>query len=268
MQYAASVRLAAALGVVAATAIAIGGAGAAPGASATTTYLMVSASGEFRYDMDYGDDPRSQRNGKYSKYITWSTYAIVVYDGRSFTLGKKSMVVDGLVRVEDQRTRRISDTEREPLVCDAEGATGPPGDRTWEANTETARFAAGRIKVSKTELTLDPGRVITTNIGCAASESLPFHGLPGGPTFNVPTVAGRSRFTGTRPFTIICNDEYSHAYKPAGKPNGHSFSGTVHISVKLAPFPKSELSDMKTALRDKAGENLTHSFRGPEQKCT
>lgn len=243
MQYAASAKLAAALGAVVSAAILLAG---AAGAQPYLQYYRVSASGTFSYELDYGSNPASVYNGTYNKTIVWLARAIVRNDGRSLSVLNELMVVDGSVQVHDERTQRVNATTRRPVKCSAPGGV----DGFWIERTDGAVFSDGRISSSSSALSVDPGRAINRNIGCAATESLSSpHKLRGGPEFRVPLPE-------TPQSSTACKDSYSHPYKPAGKANGHSFSGVVQVSVSLTPFPTEKLAANKTWLRDRAGEHL------------
>jgi hypothetical protein len=239
-----AVRRALALGCVVATAVVVAAA-AADGASTEKTYFRVAALAGFQYTLDYGSAQPSVYNGKYDKQIGWFMNAIAVYDGRSVSVPRGLMIVDGYVQVSDDRTQRASATTRRPVRCSVDDIY----------NTDRSLFSAGRISVSSAGLSIDPGPGIKRNVGCAATEALPNHGLPGGPELRVPAPA-RALFSGTKIFSIACKDSYSHPYKPAGVPNGHSFVGEVLFKVRFTPFPASKLTETKKWLRDRAGDSI------------
>lgn len=68
-------------------------------------------------------------------------------------------------------------------------------------------------------------------------------------------------------FNFVCDDSYSHPYKPAGKPGGDAFTGGVHYGVRVTPFSDSQLSAKKQGLRDLIGEGLTVATRAPISEC-
>lgn len=214
----------------------------------------MSAVAQFSLDLDYGSVHESVFNGTYSYYLLYRVNAIVVYNGR--TLSAPIMLADGGASVDMNMTQWASPDSRSVVRCRAPGSENGQG-RVYETRTNGGRFSGGGgVGISNTGFTLNPGRAIKWSLGCSATESLPTHGLLGGPAIRMPAPA-KSRFTGSKAFSIGCSDSYSHEFEPAVlAPNAHKFRGEVSFAVKFTPFPASQLAATKTRLRDLVGEGL------------
>jgi hypothetical protein len=213
--------------------------GAADGAAPQKSYFRLAASGTFHYQLDYGSVQASVYNGKYSKTILWTMNAIAQFDGKAVSIVKGQAIVDGSTNVFDDRTQRTGATTRRPVddTCTAVASTSGPVR------------SAGRVSLSTAGLSVDPGAAIKRNVGCAATESLSNHKLPGGPEFRVPPPR-TSWFSETNRFSIPCARSFSHPYnKPTGVANGHAFEGNVSLYVRFTPFMASKLADTKKWLK-------------------
>jgi len=233
-----------------------GGAGAAV---PQKHYLRLGVYASFALGLDYGSNPRAVYNGVYQKLILYNVRAIVVFDGSRVYLPPASMVVQGNVRVGDERTQWVSSTSRKPVKCAARGVEVKSGERIWHSGTGTGEEPVfeftkqGRVAVSAEGLTVDPGAAVPKNVGCAATEELENHGLPGGPWFSV-SAPPKSLFSGTKPFSINCTDSYKHGFTKETDGNGHAFDGFVEAAVTFTPFPASNLAQVKQKLRDSVGQ--------------
>lgn len=243
-------RRAAAFSIAALIAI---GASAAQSGTRATTYQRFAANAKFKYFIDYGSSPRSVYNGNYSREFSYRINAITVFDGRSVSVLKRFLLVDGSAVVIESRTKSAG-TSRVPVRCDAADDT-----------TDGATYSAGRVSVSSAGVVVDPGPAVKWNL-CAATESLPTHHLPGGPQFKVPAPA-KSRFTGDERFEYSCSKEFEHDFNPPGRPNTHSFYGQVDFYARFTPIPASNLAAAKTALRDRFGESLRVTGGGGGGAC-
>jgi hypothetical protein len=249
-------RLAALAGVVAAATLL---AGSASGAGTGKSYFRVTASGLFDLELDYGSDAASQRNGHYSKYLHWTLNAIAVWDGHRLSVPKNLLIADGRTTVVDDRTVPDGQGGRKPYECPAPEYDE---DRIWLHDTKVAVLSAGRISFSSGRISADPGRVVKRNVGCAATEALSSHGLAGGPEFKVEAPG----FNGSRPYSTSCAAKFKHEYTPAGRANGHSYDGVVHVTVTFARFPYSKLAKWKAQLRGRVGGNIAAWARQPKGK--
>lgn len=239
------------------TLVGAAGAGAAP----EKRYLRISADGNFSLRLEYGSDPRAVYNGSWFKSTSYKVRAIVVFDGRTASLlPGASMVIAGSVFVNENRTLWVRVGSRKRVECKSPGvAEFEPGSGSYFTQTgpgERASFVfakGGGVSVSSGGLKVDTGAAIK-GFGCAATEALETHGLPGGPSFTVSPPA-KSRFSGSKPFSITCNDEYSHPFTTT-EPNGnhHSFTGSAQATVTFTPFPATNIANVKKALRDSVGK--------------
>lgn len=233
-------------------------AGSASSAPQALSYSRMSATAQFVYDLDYGSHPDSVFNGTYSYTLIYRVNTIVAYNGRTLST-PSGMLADGGASLRMNMTEWRGPSSRRPVRCREAGSEGNEG-QVYNTSTTGGRFSGGGgIGVSSAGLTVNPGRAIKWSIGCAATESLEIHGLPGGPSFRVPAPA-RSRFNGSKRFLIACDDGYEHDFEPAQDiPNAHKFRGFVSFWVQFTPFPASQLTATKKRLRDQVGDPL----RGP-----
>ena len=263
-------RRAAALAIVAV--IAIGIAGAAGGATPARSYLRVAAGGEFVYTIEYGSDPAALFNDRYVKIIDWTMNGIAVYDGKNLGVARGDMLVLGSAQIFDRRTQRVGQTgTRKPVPCTAPGVEVDPTDgvREWTSGTKNIRavLSGGRVSLGGGSVGVDPGPGFKWNIGCAATEALPNHGLPGGPSFKVPAPDIPGVFAGTKVLSIACQRTFQHLPEESGNPS-HSFDGKVRVWVRFRPFPESKLSATRTALRERVGKDISESTSNKRwQKC-
>ncbi len=167
------------------------------------------------------------------------------------------MVVLGGVDIIEARTQWVSPTSRKPVACNTETYS------TGENSTVFTRRA--RVSVSSGGLRVDPGTAMK-KLGCAATEELENHGLPGGPSFTVSTPA-KSRFAGNQRFSISCTAEFQHPFTVETDGNGHAFNGRVLAAVRITPFPASKLSDVKSELGNSVGESINGPGFAGAKKC-
>jgi hypothetical protein len=238
-----------AVGVAMLIAIGAVGAGVAGNAPPEKTYFRLAVGAEFTYDLDYGSHPQATFNGTYSHTLAYTVNAIAVYDGRTVSVPRGLMLVEGLVVIEQHMTQRAA-PRRVPLRCRGSDQA------IFETKGRAGVFSAGSVSVSNSGLSVDPGEAVRWNVDCSATEQLESHGLLGGPQFVVPAPA-RSWFDGKKVLSIGCKDEYSH---PSAPPDGHSFKGYVRVFVRFTPFPASKLAETKKALRDMAGKELPAGY--------
>jgi len=238
------------------TAISVIAVSSATSATQALSYSRLAVTAVFYYEIDYGSNPDSVFNGDYNYLITYRVNAIVVFDGRTLWAPSGSMLADGGASVDLDMTEWRGPSSRRPVRCSKPGSHNGRG-QVYESDTKGGRFSGGGgVGVSNQGLTVNPGRKIVWSIGCAATESLETHGLPGGPSFRIPPPA-KSRFTGRKPFGLGCKDRYSHGWDPAaGVPNAHTFQGNVDFRVRFTPFPASQLAATKQRLRDLAGKPI------------
>jgi hypothetical protein len=119
-----------------------------------------------------------------------------------------------------------------------------------EHDTQGARQSSGaQISVGGGIVHLDPGSAVTWPVGCAATESLAFHGLPDGKT--ISGAASVQAFRGG----FSCSDEYEHE-ADAGDPNGHSFAGAALFFVKFSPIARDGLRTARLALGRQVGRDI------------
>lgn len=241
--------------IVRLTLVGAAGAGAAP----EKRYLRISADGNFSLRLEYGSDPRAVYNGSWFKSTSYKVRAIVVFDGRTASLlPGASMVIAGTVIVDEQRTLWVRVGTRKRVECKSPGVT-EVARGNYVTNTgpgERAPYVfvkGGGVSVSSGGLKVDTGAAMR-GFGCAATEALETHGLPGGPSFTVSSPA-KSRFSGSKPFSITCSDDYSHPFTTT-EPNGnhHSFTGNAQATVTFTPFPATNITNVKKALRDSVGK--------------
>ena len=250
-----------------ATAISVLVTASAASAPQVTTYSRLAVNAWFTYKIDYGSNPDSTFNGTYRYTLSYQVNAIAVYDGRTLSASGGTMLADGGAYIRQDMTQWSGPSTRRPVQCPAPGAR--EGGRLYESDTNGGRFSGGGgVGVSNAGLTFNPGRAIKWSIGCAATEQLETHGLPGGPGFRVPPPA-KSRFTGTKTFGIGCVDVYSHDWDPsADVPGAHKFEGAVIFTVRFTPFPASQLAATKTRLRDRVGEDIAvPRLKSPHKDC-
>lgn len=237
--------------------IAVSSAASAPEA---LSYSRLAVRANFYYSIEYGSNPDSTFNGTYWYSINWKVNTIAVYNGRNVSALDGSMLADGGAQMEMNMTEWRGPSSRRPVRCSRPGSRD---GRYYERQTDGASFSGGGgVGVANGRLTINPGRAIVWSIGCAATESLETHGLPGGPAIRVFAPPKRF-FVGSKAFSIGCKDSYSHDWDPAADvPNAHKFSGHADFDVRFTPFPASQLTATKKRLRDLAGKNIS----GPQVK--
>jgi hypothetical protein len=236
----------------------------APASSAPEerSYARLSALASFHFQIDYGSNPDSVFNGTYVYQLLYHVSTITAFDGRRVSALEGLMLADGGATLSMDMTEWRSPTTRRPVRCRAPGSENGNG-QFYTTRTRGGQFSGGGgVGVTNNGLTLNPGRAIKWSVGCSATESLETHGLPGGPSMRVPAPA-KSRFRGTKPFSVSCLESYSHPYQPsAAVPNAHKFQGTALFEVRITPFPASQLTATKTRLRDRVGEQIIFGGTG------
>lgn len=242
-------------------AISVVAASSAASAPQELRYSRLSAAAEFLYELDYGSNPDSEFNGTHWHLLAYRVNAIVVYDGRSLRPLGGQMLAEGSATVAKNMTewRGVPPTPRRRIRCP--GSTEPLGG--VRSATDGARFSGGgNISISNDGLVINPGRAVNWSLGCAATEGLETHGLPGGPTMRLPA-PGRSRFAQASAFGLNCFDNYEHGWDPAQNvPGAHKFKGHVILGARFTPFPASRLTATKKSLRDRVGKHI--SWPGPK----
>jgi hypothetical protein len=242
-------------------------AGSASSAAETLSYSRLSVRAVFLYSIDYGSHPDSTFNGRYIHDLRYNVNTIVAYDGRRISALEGLMLADGGAHIRMDMTQWRGPSTRVPVRCRQGSFRGSdPGE--YDSHTNGGRFSGGGgVGVSNNRLTFNPGRAIVWSIGCAATESLAYHGLPDGPSLSIPAPR-RSLFAGSKAFSRGCSDSYEHDFEPsADVPNTHSFHGQVVFEVRFTPFPASQLTATKKSLRDRAGKNIPRPPVGTTSDC-
>ena len=256
------------LASVVAMAIAVVAAGSATSAPQATSYSRLAASALFMYDIDYGSNPDSTFNGTYSYMLRYQVNVIAAHDGRKLsTVG--GMLADGGATVKLAMTQwRAPPSPRRPVRCSKPGSRGGDG-REYQSDTDGGYFSGGGgIGISNNSLSVNPGQGIKWSIGCAATESLETHGLPGGPSIRVPSPP-RTLFAQAKAFSIACEKSFSHGWEPsADVPGAHKFEGSVYFTARFTPFPASQLNATKKRFLGRVGTNIpSPNLTKPYKKC-
>jgi hypothetical protein len=238
------------------------------------SYARLAADAIFLYDIDYGSIPESTFNGTYSYSLRYRVNAIAVYDGRKLSVAG-GMLADGGATVKLDMTQwgGPPPAPRRPVRCTTRaGSRGGQGTE-YQSDTDGGLFSGGGgIGIANNRLSINPGRAIKWSIGCAATESMETHGLPGGPSLRVPSPP-RTLFTQPKAFSILCEESYSHGWDPAADtPGAHKFEGGAYFVVRFTPFPATQLNATKKRLLDRAGENIpapnvSTPIARPYKKC-
>ena len=225
------------LAVVLVAALATGSAGAARHAQ-QVTYVTATGHADFWYTIDYGSHPTATFNGKYTAHLRYSMRTIVSFDGRRIKTIDRVLVDATSVVVNEMSVR--SGDGRTRVACEAPSSH----------DTRGARQSSGaQISVGGGVAHLDPGSAAKWPVGCAATESLAFHGLPDGKT--ISGGASVRAFRGG----FACSDEYEHA-ADRNDPNGHSFAGSALFFVKFSPIARDGLPAARRAVGRQVGRDI------------
>jgi hypothetical protein len=220
-------------------AIATGAAGAAQSGQ-PLTYWRITGGADFFYSLDYGSHPDSHYNGGYQAHLRYSITALAVSNGRRISTMHRALV-SGSASVADDRTLWTSTRGRIPYPC----------DKAPTSRTHGGRLASGSyVLAGNGSFHVDPGTAVDWPVGCAATESLEHHGLPGGKSISGAAAAG-ARF-------VACSDTYSHEFTPPNEPDGHAFYGRASFSLKFTRISKSGLPDARRAMRKQVGREIRY----------
>jgi hypothetical protein len=223
--------------VVLVAALGTGSAGAAQHAR-QVTFFNATAHADFWYTIDYGSHPDATFNGEYTAHLRYSIRTIVSFDGRRIKTVDR-VLVDATSVVANEMTV-WKDGERTRVSCNAPS----------EHDTRGARQSSGaQISVGGGVAHLDPGSAARWPVGCAATESLAFHGLPDG-----KTISGGASVQAFRA-GFACSDEYEHD-ADRDDPNGHSFAGTALFFVKFSPIARDGLPAARRAVGRQVGRDI------------
>jgi hypothetical protein len=226
--------------------------------SADIRYSRLTVQATFRVEVTYPDHPEAPRSGFYRRLIQYELRAIVAYDGRKISFPGKNAIVGGRIVVTDARKKP------ESFVPPPEQRRWVPVCRGWEGGAEDRALFTGTkalptfksaptasVAVTQGRLNVGPGAPIKWQIPGCGEGNIADHGRQFlGPGIDVAAPA-RARFAGRRPFSIFCQDSYSHGFEA---PNtGHEFSGLAYFRIAFAPFPRDQLGPNKKRLRSAMG---------------
>ena len=215
---------------------------AAQSATPGKRYLRFSATGVFTYQVDHGEDSYAVFNRTFTWQAMVHVRGIAVYAGRAVAIPPGAMIVESSVSVANEVTVWTPGGARVPARC----------DNPQRSSNGLRPTRGGYITISNTSLYVNPGSAVVSGPACNAIESMVHHGLPSGPTLNLPPPA-RSRFNGRGAFSIGCHEQFEHDWHWNGDQK-HKFRGSAHITATFTPFPRSALEATKRNLRAQIGQ--------------